>query len=238
VKLLDLFSCAGGATLGYMRAGFIVTAVDVDLNALRRNPANGGTLHADALDVLRGGVVDLSEYDVIHASPPCQAYSVTRHAHDVTHPDLVPETLALLAAWGAGDDARAWVVENVPGAPLPDPLTLCGSMFGLRAVDIDGTPLVLRRHRLFASSHLLLAPGPCAHGPETVGGVYGGGSSTLAHARNVRRGGYTPAFPVRRDLMGVDWTTQDQLSQALPPVYTEHVGLQLADALSRTRQGV
>lgn len=110
-RLLDLFACAGIAGDGYAAAGFDVTAVDVDRRALRHNPHN--PINADAMEVL-ADTAFLSTFDVIHASPPCQAYSITKHTHDRTHPDLLAPVLDALRA-----QPVPWIVENVPGAPMP-----------------------------------------------------------------------------------------------------------------------
>jgi DNA (cytosine-5)-methyltransferase 1 len=127
-------------------------------------------------------------------------------------------------------------VENVPGSPLPDAVTLCGSMFDRRAWDhyIDQT-VQLKRHRLFQSSRMLLAPGPCRHVKGMrVGGVYGGAwSKNRTLDPTVKRtGGYAPPDDVQRELMGIDWMTRQQLNQAIPPAYTEWLGRQLAGAVA------
>lgn len=226
-RLLDLFCGAGGCSVGYHRAGFDVTGVD-----MKPQPRYPYEFHqADALAYLADHATG---YDAIHASPPCQAYSITRHSHHKQHPDLLAPTRDALTATGL-----LYVIENVPGAPMNNPITLCGAAFGLTATDTDGTRLVLRRHRLF-ESNLWLTPVECecllyADRGYQIGGVYGGGSQDRAYARDVRRGGYTPAASVRRALMGIDWTTQDQLSQAIPPAYTQFIGEQLIDHLQRER---
>jgi DNA (cytosine-5)-methyltransferase 1 len=134
-----------------------------------------------------------------------------------------------------------YVIENVVGAPLVSPITLCGTMFDLKTSDTDGRPLVLKRHRLFESNMLLLQPAcRCREYKQLgakVGGVYGGGSSDRNHAEQVRRGGYTPAGQVRRELMGIEWTTINELSQAIPPAYTEFIGRQLLDFLGAALEG-
>jgi DNA (cytosine-5)-methyltransferase 1 len=221
MRLLDLFCCEGGAAMGYHRAGFEV--VGVDINPQPRYPFE---FHqGDALEFL---AAHGHEFDVIHASPPCQAYSITKHSHNVEHVELIEPTRALLVASG-----KPYVMENVVGAPIVDALTLCGSMFGLVAEDDDGTPLRLQRHRLFESNVWLMAAGPCFHDPSMeVGGVYGGGSRDRNHAMEIRRGGYTPGKRVRADLMGMDWATLHGLSQAIPPAYTEFIGGQLMHALA------
>lgn len=227
-RLLDLFCCEGGAGAGYARAGFEVVGVDIT-----PQPRYPFEFHqADAIEyVLQHG----HEYDVIHASPPCQAYSVTKHSHSIEHPDLLAPTREALIAVG-----RPYIIENVPGAPLLDPVMLCASMFGLRAMDTDGTELALRRHRLFETSFPVpLAPSPCAHDSTPVGGSYGGGRHKRPEDRDKsRRGGYTPATEVRAALIGTDWMTRHGLAQAIPPAYTEWLGHQaLASLLVPTRSG-
>jgi DNA (cytosine-5)-methyltransferase 1 len=216
MRLLDLFCGAGGAAMGYHRAGFEV--VGVDINPQPRFPFT--FIQADAM------TYPLDGFDAIHASPPCQAYSITKNAHSREHPDLVPATLERLQVSGV-----PWIVENVVGAPLPDPVTLCGSMFDLVADDhYLGAPVQLKRHRLFASSGLLLAPGPCRHrSGMRVGGVYGGAwSKNKTIDPSVKRtGGYAPPDDVQRVLMGIDWMTRKELNQAIPPAYTHHLGLQV-----------
>src|SRR6187200_2858563 len=119
-RLLDLFCCEGGAAIGYHRAGFDVVGVDIV-----DRPRYPFEFHqADAL------TYPLDGFDAIHASPPCQAYSITKNAHDRQHPEMVEPVRARLVASGV-----PYVIENVVGAPLIDPVTICGSMFDLRAWD-------------------------------------------------------------------------------------------------------
>lgn len=144
-RVLDLFSGAGGAAMGYAMAGFEVIGIDIE-----PQPNYPFEFHqADALDELVAPEWP-ERFDVIHASPPCQRYAnVTRWRGDPEeHPDLLGFTLEVLRFRGI-----PWVVENVPEA-IPDPdLVLCGSMFGLS----------VRRHRHFLSSLPLVAPAPCRH---------------------------------------------------------------------------
>jgi DNA (cytosine-5)-methyltransferase 1 len=224
MRLLDLFCCEGGAGAGYARAGFDVTGVDV--KAQRRYPF---TFHqADALEyVAEHG----HKYDVIHASPPCQAYSITKHTHSVKHPDLLGPTRDALVATG-----KPYVIENVPGAPLDHPVTLCGASFGLTATDKDGAQLVLRRHRLF-ESNVWLSPVECEclvykdRGYQ-IGGVYGGGSQDKHDAKHRRHGGYTPGKPVMSSLIGAKWMTLHGLAQSIPPAYTAYIGTEVLAAMA------
>lgn len=223
-RLLDLFCGAGGCARGYAAAGWAVTGVDLNTARLRHYPYPHHLADALAYAADHG-----HKFDAIHASPPCQAYSITRHTHSIEHPDLLPETRALLRDLG-----RPFVIENVPGAPMPDAMILCGTMFGLTATDVDGERLYLRRHRLFESDVFLYPPDVChcaawARKGLRCGGVYGGGSTDRSAAA-IRRGGYTPTAHVARELMGLD-IPQAHLTQAIPPAYTEHIGAQLIEAL-------
>ena len=221
-RMLDLFCCEGGAGAGYARAGFDVVGVDLDPRFAKRYPFE---FHAgDAIEYVKEHG---HEFDAIHASPPCQAYSITKHTHSNTHPMLIDPTRDALLATG-----RPYVIENVIGAPLRAPLMLCGSEFNLGTIDTDGLPLRLERHRLFESNVFLYGNGGCQHDRRIqVAGAYGGGSSDRRHAKEVRRGGYTPAKEVRAALLGIDWMTLHGLSQSVPPAFTEHIGRQLLDAL-------
>lgn len=223
--LLDLCSGAGGAAAGYHRAGFEVIGYDI-----RPKPHYPYEHHvADVIDtldeLLETGLASGRKPDAVHVSPPCQPYSVTRHTHGNVYPMLVEPVRERLERLGL-----PYVIENVPGAPLRDPVVLCGTMFRLRAIDDDGTELALRRHRLFESNLELVAPAPCDHDGTPVGGVYGGGSHSRAKA-GARRGGYTPRAAVAARLLGIDWMNRDELAQSIPPAYTEHLGRQLLAAV-------
>lgn len=229
MRLLDLFCGAGGASAGYAAAGYDVVGVDLDRTALARYPFTA--VRADAMQALAGGV-DLDAFDAIHASPPCQAYSITRHTHNRVHPDLLPAVVSALADWGVRT-GRPWVVENVPGAPMPGALTLCGTEFGLSATDTDGSTVHLKRHRLFLSNVHLWGAGGChcaAYRGRSIAGVYGGGTSD--NRRVPGRGGYSPNADVGRALLGVPWMTQRQAAQSIPPAYTRHIGEQLLGAVA------
>ena len=144
MRILDLFCCAGGSAKGYANAGFDVVGVDVE-----PQPHYPYEFHqSDALSFPFDG------FDAIHASPPCQGYSVTRAMHQgKQHPMLIESTRARLVSSGL-----PYVIENVPGAPLQNPVTLCGEMFGLRVI----------RHRLFESNFYIPQP---RHAPHRPGGT-------------------------------------------------------------------
>ncbi len=222
-RLLDLFSGAGGAAVGYHRAGFEVVGVDI-----ASQPHYPFESHQeDALEVLARSVDLRNRYyygpvDAIHASPPCQAYSVLRRANPGTsYPDLIGPTRELLKATGL-----PYVIENVPGAPLERSIVLCGSMFNLGAGARQ-----LRRHRLFECSFVILQP-QCQHDGEAIG-VYGGGATgryTFANGiktREGRRGGYQGTIAERREAMEIEWMNGREINQAIPPAYTEFIGAQL-----------
>jgi DNA (cytosine-5)-methyltransferase 1 len=215
VRILDLFCGAGGAGMGYHRAGFEVVGVDVV-----RQPHYPFTfIQADAVAFLAS--IDPAEWDAVHASPPCKAHTVARKVSASRfptlfdpHPDLIPPTRVGLIASGL-----PYVIENVPGAPLVDPVVYCGSSFGLR----------VRRHRLFESNVELVAP-PCDHAAQgSPVGVYGNGGAWTRTAPG--GGGVKVAGKDAADALGIDWTDyQPVLSQAIPPAYTEHIGRQLMEA--------
>lgn len=201
--LLDAFCCQGGAAAGYEAAGFNVVGVDVSPQP--RYPYRFIQAEAVAFIRERG-----SEFDFIHASPPCQAYSDAQRLQGNTHPDLIAPTRDALASTG-----RPWVIENVSGAvaELRAPVLLCGAMFGLKTY----------RHRYFETSTnwALAEPEHPAHlvpqakmGRPIPPGHYGqfvGNFSGVAHARHV---------------LGVPWMNRDGIRECIPPAYTSWVGTQ------------
>lgn len=213
-KALDLFSGAGGASMGLHRAGFDVTGVDIKPQP--RYPFK--FIQADAL------TFPLEGYDFIWASPPCQAFSTMKHLPHARkdHPNLIPAMRHRLIAAGV-----LYVIENVPGAPLVNPFLLCGSMFGLKSHG----DRYLRRHRLFeANFNSFLIP-PCNHWGKAVG-VYGHGQAGRL-GQKMR----TAKAEEARILMGMDWATRDRMSQAIPPAYGEFIGRQAIMALSGNPAG-
>lgn len=208
MRLLDLFCGAGGAAMGYYRAGF-TRIVGVDIELQPNYPFD--FVRADALDpevLLR---LRLSDFDVVHASPPCKAFTKTGWAyhfdyHD-KHLDLLTPTRQMLEASGV-----PWVIENVPGAPMRPDFVLCGSQFGLG----------VRRHRWFETSPPLfdLMP-PCDHRLRVVS----------PHGNPNRFKGSRKQWATA---MGIDWMTAPELAQAIPPAFTEYLGRQFLDQLART----
>jgi DNA (cytosine-5)-methyltransferase 1 len=198
-RLLDLFCCAGGAGMGYHRAGFDV--VGVDINPQPNYPFE--FIQADALSVSFAG------FDAVHASPPCQGYSAMsscRPGLAETYPLLIEPVREMLEASGL-----PYVIENVVGAPLKNPIELCGQMFGLD----------LYRHRLFESNVPLTAPEHPTHVKAASRAGHWEPGTVMSVA------GHVAPMKVARDVMGMDWTTRAELVEAIPPAYTEHIGRQL-----------
>jgi len=207
VKLLDLYCGAGGASAGYAAAGFEVYGVD--LKHGKRYPYI--YVRADVLDVLRDTNY-LDQFDVIHASPPCQTHSITQHLRNAQGKttnklDLIPETRAALIASG-----KPYIIENVPGSPLINPIQLCGSSFGLK----------VRRHRLFESNMALIGS-VCNHKVQgRPVGVYGSLNDEIP------KGGKTAAtIDEAGNAMGISWAIWTELVEAIPPAYTKYLGGQL-----------
>lgn len=218
-RLLDLFCCAGGAGVGYARAGFEVVGVDID--AQPHYPLR--FIQADALAL---DAKFIASFDAIHASPPCQSYSdlAKRNGNGHEWPRLVEPVREMLIRSGL-----PYVIENVDGAPLINPVVLCGTMF---------SNLRVLRHRLFEANFLILAPPhkkhPICHTFDRRKSHYGktdewkdfvsvngGGNCTIAAAR---------------DAMGIDWMTKDEINESIPPAYTEFIGIQLMRSMCFSNQ--
>ena len=217
--LLDLFCCQGGASKGYVDAGFDVVGVDIDPQP--RYPYEFTQM--DALFVLGKMVEEDWFLDVaaIHASPPCQAFTNAQRLQGNEHPDLIGPTRKLLDQTGL-----PYVIENVEGAPLLNPVTLCGTMFGLETY----------RHRLFETNWPLVQPAHPEHvarqtkmGRPPVDGEF---MQVVGNFSGVDRG---------REVMGMPWANRDGLREAIPPAYTNYVGTHLLQTLglpSKTNEGV
>jgi DNA (cytosine-5)-methyltransferase 1 len=236
-RLLDLFCGAGGAAMGYYRAGFEVVGVDIEPQ--KHYPFK--FIQDDAIEFLKSllGTSDLwtvarERFAAIHASPPCQAHSALRSSWNAKpHFDLLTPCRGLIPQAGL-----PYVIENVPGAPIRAMWRLCGTSFGLGTGEAE-----LRRHRYFETSLPLAFAPECVHGRRVIGvkgghgrnrvrtiGVFGGGHGESN--RNKERGGINYSAAQQREAMGIDWMTVDELSQAIPPAYTEFIGKQLMEHLS------
>lgn len=206
-RLLDLFCGAGGASMGYHRAGFDVTGVDIDFQ-----PNYPFEFHqGDALKFL---LENHGDFDYFHASPPCQAFTNAQKLRGNQHPDFIKATRSAFRLIG-----KPWVIENVPGSPLRSPIELCGAMFGL------GT----YRHRLFEMSDDIDAPLHPEHGAPTAKMGRPPKPGEFMHVV----GNFSGADKAR-EAMGISWMTRDELRESIPPAYTHFIGAQLIDALAVT----
>lgn len=194
--------------MGYWLAGFDVIGADTKPQAQYPFPI----IRRDALSVLRDDDL-LSEFDAIHASPPCLSETALRHTQGNNYPDLLTPTLMLL------DDLLdiPWIVENVETTrKMPGSVTLCGTHFNLGA-----SGRVLRRHRRLLASFRLPRPGPCWCDGKRIGGVYG----SLARQGDTASTRFSPDDA--RRAMGIDWMSRKGLALAVPPDYTRWAGEQL-----------
>jgi len=214
VRVADLYCCAGGASAGYVLAGHEVVGVDI-----RVQPNY-------PYEFFQHDVMDLSaawlrrNFDAVHASPPCQGYSMTRTLpgpkRDV--PLLIEPTRRLLLESGL-----PYVIENVVGAPLINPVMLCGTMFGLTASWKEWV-VYLQRHRLFELSGMDVDDLACDHsiGVRAV--------TVAGHGRMGLRDNGADIFsgPGYQDLcnriMDIGWMTRDELNESIPPAYTRYIG--------------
>lgn len=221
--LLDCFCKAGGCSRGYQDAGLYVVGLDIEDQPRYIGDA---FIRMDALEALRilidGGYITdttgrkwyLSDFSVIHCSPPCQFYSDLKTLSGKIYQDLVGDTRNLLRQTG-----KPYIIENVEGAPLEMPVMLCGVMFGLKVF----------RHRLFETNPWMLAPGHLKHDgstgthrwPYTPTNGYvqvtgNGGNFTLEQAQKAMR---------------ISWMNKEEISQAIPPAFTRWIGEQLMRAI-------
>lgn len=231
MRLLDLFCGAGAVARGYVEAGFDVVGVDIKPQPSYPFPF----IQADALaDWMPRFIQD---FDAVHASPPCLGSTVLKasarreeaaHGRELReHPDLISPTREMLKATG-----KPYVIENVMQAPLHDPVVLNGYMFGLSTTTSDGRRWFLERKRKFEANFALAAPTGWVKQSPVIG-CYG------AH---VRCRAASAGGRLKRDFAGEDKPrmmaeamgllganqTMEEMSQAVPPAYTLHVGIQLA----------
>lgn len=218
-RLLDLFSCAGGAGMGYHRAGFEVVGVDIDPQP--RYPFE--FIQHDALTL---DPEFLASFDAIHASPPCQSYSdlAKRNGNADAWPRLIEPVREMLNEIGV-----PYIIENVEGAPLLNPTVLCGTMFpGLRVI----------RHRLFESNIELTAP---PHGKHPLVFTH---DKRKAHYGKLDQntsfvqvtGGGNCSIANAKDALGIDWMNKRELNESIPPAYTEYLGGFLMRAVTQEYQ--
>jgi len=200
MKALDLFCGAGGASRGLADAGFEVTGVDIEPQP--NYPFR--FIHADALET------DTAGFDLVWASPPCQAFTAYNRRPDHVHPaeNLIPRTRELLRASGI-----PYIIENVPGAPLEYPIQLCGSSFGLS----------VQRHRIFETSFPVDRL-PCAHGWQLP--LFPQATNRRNPRQTVEIGVWRIPLAVQRAAMGIGWMTVEELSQAVPPAYSRFLAAQ------------
>ena len=203
MRALDLFCCAGGASRGLVDAGFEVVGIDREeqleypFRFIRR-------------DVLNLEPAELRSYDLIWASPPCQAFTAykRRPGHVAEALNLIPETRALLRSAGV-----PYIIENVEGAPLESPVRLCGSMFGLD----------VQRHRIFETS-FPVAQLACDH--KRWFPRFPPATNRTNLRKTVEVGVWRIPLETQREAMGIDWMSLEKLSQAIPPRYAEWLALQ------------
>lgn len=195
MRALDLFCCAGGSSMGLSQAGYEVVGVDIELQP--EYPFE--FIQANALEF------DLAGFDFIWASPPCQAFTAyaRRPNHVAPRPNLIPAMRERLTELDV-----PWVIENVPGAPLIDPVQLCGSSFGLD----------VRRHRLFETSFPVKAP-PCDHTWQTP--RFPPATNRTNLRCTVEVGVWRIPLNVQQHAMGINWMSRKKLSQSISPAYAK-----------------
>jgi DNA (cytosine-5)-methyltransferase 1 len=214
-RLLDLFCGAGGAAMGYHRAGFDVTGVDI-----APQPRYPFTFYqSDALEYV---AAHGHEFDAIHASPPCQKHTALAavwraldgYDYDSRHKDLIDQARRMLKKTG-----KPWIIENVEGAPLASPVVLCGTMFGLR----------LFRHRIFETSFFILAPWHTTHARLRLRAPRTSRQPVSGEVWSIY--GHFSGVEGANEAMECGWMTQGELAQAIPPAYTEFIGRELMRAV-------
>lgn len=217
--VLDTFCGAGGCSVGYHRAGFDVVGVDVEPQPHYPFEFYQG----DAIEFISQHG---HEFDMIHASPPCQGYSKTRFMHkNKKYPDLVAATRDALISTG-----KPYIIENVPGSPLYNYVMLCGTMFDLRVL----------RHRWFeCSPTITMSPFSCNHWGKATGSgsnrheIAGGTISLQDGFDFVTVCGNDYLADEGRMAMGIDWMPKSKLSQAIPPAYTEWIGQRMLELMEQ-----
>lgn len=219
-RLLDLFCCAGGASVGYSTAGFEVVGVDIA-------PQPHYPFEFIQSDALRLDQRFIASFDAVHASPPCQAYSDLAKRNRNAHkwPRLIEPIREVFVRSGL-----PYVIENVDGAPLVNPVVLCGTMF---------PKLRVLRHRLFETNFLVLVPlhkrHPKVHTFDRRKSHYGKTDEWTDFVQVTGGGNCTLA--AAREAMGIDWMTKSEINESIPPAYTEFIGRQLLRSMSGPERG-
>lgn len=213
LEMLDLYCGAGGAAMGYHQAldelGIPHTITGVDIKPMPRYPFN--FIQDDALEYL---AAHGSQYDFIHASPQCQGYSLLKHIRNLDHyPKQIEALRELLIATG-----KPYAIENVPAAPLINPLMLCGTMFGLRT----------HKHRGFeCNPPVYFAPAMCTRArvkPKDTGNRLA--QYFNADAPMITVAGHMFSKEAGSTALNIDWMTKPELAQAIPPAFTRYIGMQ------------
>jgi DNA (cytosine-5)-methyltransferase 1 len=202
--LVDLYCGAGGAAKGYHDAGFDVIGVDI----VDQPNYPYEFVQMDALAFM-SRPISTRQFAAVHASPPCQRHSkmsCCRPGLAGTYPDMISDTRTLLELTGL-----PYVIENVPGAPLKDPVMLCGHMFGRD----------LYRHRLFETNWPLLVPEHPKHVKKA------GKAGHWKPGEVISITGHVAPMKLAREVMEIGWSTRAELVEAIPPYYTAHIGEQL-----------
>jgi DNA (cytosine-5)-methyltransferase 1 len=207
-KLLDLFCCAGGTGYGYFLAGFDVTGID---NKYQKNYPFTFIL-SDAFEYLEN---NYKNFDAIHASPPCQKYSKSTKQWRVLgkdYPDLIEKCRKMLIKTG-----KPYIIENVPGSPLINPIILNGSVFGL----------LVHRKRLFECNFFVKQPEiPKTKTPIKMGRPGKDGDI-------IQPVGHFSGIEYAKKQMEIDWMIGKEMSQAIPPIYTKYIGKFLKDEIEK-----
>lgn len=213
--VLDLFCGAGGAGMGYYKAGYTVVGVDVEPQP--HYPFD--FVQADAFEYFDE---HYGEFDLVHASPPCQAYSRTRHIPTVdasVYPKLIESLRERFIHTGVN-----YVIENVVGAPLVRPVMLCGVMFDLKVF----------RHRLFETYPFILGPAHVPHPKGSVTNSFRHYSSFATGATHISPSGHAFSRADALVAMDIDWyMNREEVAEAIPPAYTEYIGKQIKLILER-----
>ena len=206
-RIVDLFCGAGGAAEGYFRAGFDVTGVDID-------PQPSYPFKFVQADALK---FDLSDFDAIHASPECQNYcwgAARWRAEGKVYPDQLESIRKrLIRSW------KPYVIENVPTAPLVNPVYLEGTMFGLQTIRRRGfeTNFRVAQPKFRRRKRTIMQQSKTEPGKMIKKSAYCQVAGNGADSWSCRVGDWRVA-------MGIDWMNRKEIVQAIPPAYTQHVG--------------